>query len=542
MPRKVFALNNTGTEVQTVLGYHEPKENVIYIDNAEINSFATTIDVSTAMDLDIPASSRDDDSVSARELLGGGGESGPDFNISPYSMESGSEYEHNEKILARIFRNIDEKVFDMAINMPSKFMKSVFVNKNFPELKGKKKEMAIKKEVNNKLDRPVNEANFDYINTVDNKILAFTYEGLPPFFNIYDKVKEQIKIRPKVKLILPEELILSNLVNYNYEPGPEDYVAIVHITTELSRIIITKGGKILHISQPINEHANSPGLLNKISGRLLFEKDISSINKFSRIVVTGEREEKDVVDYLRKQYSESELIEYFSVSETKFEINPEFINDDMSKLAPALGLLVSELLCKERNENFVDLVPSYIKDRQISFKLSWYNITLLILLAMTPVYLSTLYTKKKTEHNDWKTKTEDISNKLAEIQYVDVKMDSINSVLISIVDELNRVKGISKGANRLSETAKILSDEIEKIGGIWLTNMDYSRKEIIIEGYSKFRNRIPELVAKFENAEVKSITPDEIREAVVYRFQIVIHKLVKDETIFDPKITPANEG
>jgi len=538
MARKVFALNNTGTEVQTVLGYHDPKEEIVYIENAEINSFATTIDVSNAMNLEIPASSRDEESMSAKDLLGGD----DDFGQSPYDVESSSEYEHNEKILARIFRNIDEKSFDMAINMPSKFMKSVFVNKNFPELKGKKKELAIKREVNNKLDRPVNDANFDYVNTTDSKILAFTYEGLPPFFNIYDKVKDQTKVKPRVKLILPEELILSNLINYNYDPSDDEHIAIVHITTELSRIIITKGGRILHISQPINEHANSPGLLNKISGRLLFEKDISSINNFSRIIITGEREEKDVVDYLKKQYSENEQIEYFNASENKFEINPEFINDDMSKLAPAIGLLVSELIYKERHENSVDLVPSYIKDRQISFKLSWYNVTLLILLALTPIYLSTLYNKKKNEYNNWITQTTEINQQLEEIQWVDIKMDSINTELITIVEELGRVRGISKGANRLSETVKILNNEIERVGGIWITKMEYTRQQIVLEGFSKFRNRIPELVSKFESAEVKTITPEDIRDAVVYKFQIVIHKLVKNETLFDPKISPKNKG
>ena len=539
MSRKVFALNNTGTEVQTVLGFHDPKEEIVYIENAEINSFASTIDVSNAMNLEIPAATRNDESLSAKDLLGGGKE---DFSQSPYEPNTGSEYEHNEKILARIFRNIDEKSVDMAINMPSKFMKSVFVNKNFPELKGKKKELAIKKEVNNKLDRPVSEANFDYLNIIDNKVLAFTYEGLPPFFNIYDKIKDQTKVKPRVKLILPEELILANLINYNYTPADDEHIAVVHITTELSRIIITKGGKILHISQPINEHANSPGLLNKISGRLLFEKDISSINTFSHIIITGEREEKDVVDYLKKQYSENEQIEYFNPSEEKFEINPEFVNDDMSKLAPAIGLLVSELLYKEIHENSVDLVPSYIKDRQISFKLSWYNITLLILLTLTPIYLSTLYTKKRNEYNTWKTKTTEINQKLEEIQWVDVKIDSINTELITIVEELGRVRGISKGANRLSETAKILNAEIDRVGGIWITKMEYSRKEIVLEGFSKFRNRIPELVARFENAEVKSIQPADIREAVVYKFQIVVKKLVKSESIFDPKITPVNEG
>ncbi len=536
MAKKVFALNNTGTEVQTVFGYHDPKKEIITIESAEINSFATPVGSSAGMDYNMPTMTSDNETLSADELLGGGRQE------PSMTQDRTTEYEHNEKLLAKIFRNIDQKSFDLAINMPSRFMKSVFVNKSFPDLKGRKKENMIKKEVNNKLDRPVNEANFDYISTVDNKILAFTYEGLPPFFNIYDKVKQQAKIKPKIRLILPGEMALSNLINYNYEPAEDEYIAIVEITTELSRIIITRGGKILHISQPINEHANSPGLLNKISGRLLFEKDVSSITSFSKIIIVGEREEKDVADYLKQQFTENETIEYFEPSEEKFSIAPEFMNDDMAKLAPAFGLLVSELLFKEKNVNYVDLVPDFIKDRQVAFKLSWYNITLLILLALSPVYLSTLYTKKRNEYNKWQDKTEEISRKMQKVAYVEAKRDSINSELINISDELSRVQGISKGANRMSETAKIISREIKSVGGIWLTNLNYDKNEIKLVGYSKYRNRIPKLVARFESAEVITITPQEIRGSNIYEFTIIINKLVKNETIFDPKVNPINKG
>ncbi|MFP4548716.1 MAG: hypothetical protein ACLFQM_11340 [Fidelibacterota bacterium] len=543
MIKKVFALNNSGTEVQTVLASYDSKEQIINVENAEINSFAATIDTAAAPSHDMPdMGETPDDTLSAQDLLGNAEQEINNYTQDQFTPSGGSEYEHNERVLSRIFRIVDQKSFDMAINMPSKFMKSVFVNKNFPDLKGRKKEQMVKKEVNNKLDRPVNETNFDYINTVDDKILAFTYEGLPPFFNIYEKVKDQLKIRPKIKSILPGELALTNLIKYNYEPAEDEYIAIVQITTELSRIIITRGGRILHISQPINEHANSPGLLNKISGRLLFEKDVSSIDHFSKIIIAGEREERDVADYLKKQFSDNETIAYFQPEESKFVIDPEFVSDDMSKMASAFGLLVTELLFNVRHENYVDLVPDYIKNRQSAFKLSWYNITLLILLALTPVFLVSLYTQKKREYDEWLDRTQVLNQQLQEIQYVEAENERLNSEFLNITGELGNVKTVSKGSNQLSETLKILNQKINDTGGIWLDRLRFEKTKIELDGFSKYRNRIPELVSSFEQAKVSTIQPVEIREAVVYKFNIVIERLVKDESIFDPQTNENNEG
>ncbi len=542
MTKKVFSLNNSGTEAQSILGYLEQKENIIIIENTEIHSFVSTID--TAMQLEDFGvdEEHNDDTLMATDLLDQSSDSINDFNLNQFVTENDSEFEHNEKIVSKIFQNLSNQKFDMVLNIPPNYVKSVFINDSFTNIKGSKKDTFIKKEVNNKLDRPINESNFDYLNTIDNKILAFTYEGLPPLFNVYDKVKDRLKIKPKIKMILPIELSLTNLIHFNYSPEEDEVIAIVHITTEMSKIILTKGGRILHISQPISENANSPALLSKISGRLLFEKDVSSIHHFSRIVISGERDEKDVVDFMKQQFSENEIIEYFDINKDKFKTNQEFINEDMSKLASALGLLTSSLLYNDHHENYIDLVPNYIKNKQVFFKLSWYNITLLILLAITPIYLSSLLARKKVEYNEWKQKTEIISEKLALIEYVEQKRDSLNSELINIMDELGRIKGISKGAVQFSETINLINNEINKLGGIWLENLDYSQQKIVLSGYSKYRGRITKLVAFFEKAEIKTINPKDIRGFTVYEFEIIINKLVKNESIFDPKIIEPNKG
>jgi hypothetical protein len=544
MSKKVFSLNNSGTEVQTVFGYLAPKEEVIVIEKVDAHSFVSTVDTSLQladMDMDME-DEKNDDMLMAKDLLEQSPDNLDDFNIDQLISDSDSEYEHNVSILTKIFQHLEDTNFDMVLNMPPKYIKSIFVNKNFSEFKGSKRDEQIKKEVNNKLDRPINEANFDYLATVDDKVLAFTYEGLPPFFNVYDKVKDQLKIKPNMRMILPVELSLTNLIHFNYQPAEDDVIAIVHITTEMSKIIITKGGRILHISQPITEHANSATLLNKISGRLLFEKDVSSIHHFSKIIISGEREAKDVIDHLTMHFSEEEEIEYFTINPEKFQISPEFYNEDMSKLASALGLLVSQVLYKEHHINYLDLVPDYIKDNQVFFKLSWYNITLLILLALTPIYLSTLYSNKKIEYNQWKQKNLIVTENLNNITWVEKTTDSLDNKIFHIKDELGRIRGISKGSVQLSETLRILGKEIEKTGGLWLENLDYKRDLINISGYSKYRSRIPEFASSFANAEIKSILPKEIRGYTVYQFEITIKKLVENEFIFDPKITDPKKG
>ena len=517
---KKFAINNTGTKIQAVLGQLN-KEDRITIE--KIN----TVDLERRRGLREHDSNTnmmsDEESFSADEIIktNGKGEGHQEKGIDP--------------ILFETFSDIEDKQLDLGVNIPSRFIKSIFIDKDFSESNPKDKNKEVKKEINIRLERPVSSDHYDFIDTAENRIIGFTYEGRPPFLNIYDQIQDLLDIKTKIQLLLPDELALANLIKYNYEPEPDEIIAIVHITTEYSQLIITKGGDLLQVSHVINIPAKSPDILNKISGRLLYEKDLNNIDSFSRIVITGMDKNKNAAETLKEKASFESPVEYFNLSEEKFAVMTEELGD-AHKISVPLGILVTLLTEQKPHINTVDLVPEYIKDRQTLLKATWYNILILFLLFLAPIYLGYRYNQEARRLDNLKEDIRILEQKIAALQPIKEKRNRLMVQLNKITTELDNINNISQGNYQLSKSLDKIKSAMQEEGNFWLDDISFNRENIVLSGYSMYRNRPPRFVANFPDAKLEKITRDEIRGEPVYKFQIIINKVYDNPEIFNPKV------
>jgi len=537
MKNKVLAVNNTSSEIQVILGGVEEDVDKIKIEDINIEMLSDELGATSTQEGEFI---EDEESYSAADLIDQdqnrtSAAGGPGYGSPEDFAEETTPARNNEQILTGLFENIPYKKFDLSINISSNFIRTVNIKESFSEIKEKDKTEEVKRKLNKKLERPVKEEHFDYLVTADKNVLAFTYEGIPPFVNLYDRIREEIDAKTKIKSILPDEVALMNLVIYNYQPAPDEVNAIINIGRDNSRIIITKGEELLHISQKINIPSGARNLLNKISGRFLYEQDLHDITNFSKIIVTGMGKKEGAVEFLQDKFGTESEIEYFTLNEDKF-IFPEDQEEDYSEIAPAIGLLVSQLVYDDQHKNSVDLIPEYIKDRQVFFKLTWYNVALLILLMLCPVYITYTYQQKQEAINKKKEKVAQVEKKLQGMRKVEQRQDSIQNELNNVMKELSRVKKLSSGAYRLSESLEKINTELEQIGKMWLSDMQYNRDRISLHGYSLYRSRIPRFLSTFADARMRNISPLKIRGATVYEFNLDIHEVIEDTTKFNPKV------
>lgn len=518
--QKTLSINNTGTKIQAVLA-HRDEEEAINIDHINV------VDISSSHGgpMGGPAETgiSNDETFSADEIL------------SDQQGQTETYTEDRESLLTRIFQNIQEKKLDLALNIPSRFVKSIFIDRDFSDIKTKKKEEAIKNEINSRLDRPISPDHYDYLDTAENKVISFTYEGNPPFLNMYDQVKDLLGIKTKIQLIIPDEVALANLIDYNYEPNPDEIYAIVHLGKEYSQLIIMKGGKFLHISHTINIPLNSPDILNKISGRLLYEKDLNDIDAFDQMIITGLGKSKNAVDFFRKKLSFNSPVEYLTLNENKFS-NIAKVGDDTSKVAIALGIMVSSIQKQMYPEEAIDLIPEYIKDKQTLFKLSWYNLLILVLLFLSPIYIGLEFNRQKNNYQETQRELEKVNTQIENIKDIQKIREETLQKIRSTAEELDKVKNLSKNNYQLSKSIEKIKQVIREQGGSWINNLDYDKNKISLSGYSIFRNRPPNIVAEFPDAKLESIEEREIRGETVYLFKITINKVYKDTDIYNPKV------
>ena len=87
---------------------------------------------------------------------------------------------------------------------------------------------------------------------------------------------------------------------------------------------------------------------------------------------------------------------------------------------------------------------------------------------------------------------------------------------------------------RFSVTLNEINGAIKDVNNIWLTKLISRGENIEISGFSLYRNRIHRLAAEFVGANIQSVTPARIRDKSVYRFQMVLNKVVADDSLFNP--------
>ena len=125
MTKKVFSLNNTGTEVQTIFGHQDPKDDLIIIDKVESHSFVMANEKKW-QDTDFEINEEDrDDTLLAKDLLTQPTESLEDIKLNQFVTSSDTEYAHHVDILTKIFNNLNEKNFDLLLNLPPKYVESI---------------------------------------------------------------------------------------------------------------------------------------------------------------------------------------------------------------------------------------------------------------------------------------------------------------------------------------------------------------------------------------------------------------------------------
>ncbi|HBQ58047.1 MAG TPA: hypothetical protein DD671_00015, partial [Balneolaceae bacterium] len=56
-----------------------------------------------------------------------------------------------------------------------------------------------------------------------------------------------------------------------------------------------------------------------------------------------------------------------------------------------------------------------------------------------------------------------------------------------------------------------------------------------LQGYSMYRERIPELANIFSRATLLNVSSDEIREREVYEFNYIVRDFFDDESVYTPE-------
>jgi hypothetical protein len=93
---------------------------------------------------------------------------------------------------------------------------------------------------------------------------------------------------------------------------------------------------------------------------------------------------------------------------------------------------------------------------------------------------------------------------------------------------------LSRGSREWSEKFRILDQGVRNVKSSWITSFSQTKQGAFIQGYTLYRNRIPELVNIFDEATLLSVNDEEVRDKQIYSFSIFVKSFTKADSIYSP--------
>ncbi|MDD5765646.1 MAG: tetratricopeptide repeat protein [Candidatus Marinimicrobia bacterium] len=528
--KRLLALHVDGIELTSL--FCKPEKGCIVVETCEKRKFIEPLKVTTDELLTVETNGRP--ALSAEDIFGSG-EKDVTASLETAPETEMTEEQSNESILLSILQSAPAKQFNYSVNIPSSLSHIVQLRNGYEKLKKSARRKKIYTDIKERLNTQITNDQFDYFLTKENCVFAFVCSTGIPLVNLYESIQTGMKKRFRLVSVLPDEVALSNLICFNYDPSDDDVLIIVHIGLQESKIIITKGGQITQIAPPIDDDANSPQILKTITGKILYEQSLGNIPDRYSVILTGKAIALDACPVFQQSLGITE-VSYFTARPEIFRF-PEEVQKTVSEFAVPLGSAVTMFFSDDEKIIPLSLIPEYIIRRQQVFKLAWHGYLLLLLIFLTPIWVNHQYANKSKTKANFAQRKVSLERSINELNWVEPKLDSLTIQTKLGKQKLELLESLSSGTHRWSYTLDKIIKAIHDAGDdLWLTEISTQGDGFQITGFSLYRNRAPRLAAQFPAASVENVIPIEIRGSMVYQFKIIVEKVAEDEKSFNPVV------
>ncbi len=423
-------------------------------------------------------------------------------------------------LLIAVFSKYPRKKYRVAISLPEPNIYYAYFHTDW-QLKGKKLKHKVIEELGK--ERPnANNLSPDAIQLLklaDGRLMAIVLDNDISIFNVYDTIRSNfMRRRPRIYFSETAEISLVNLINAHYQFEENELSAVIHIGADSSRLLFMQGNKILNISYIIATGLESENIASIIHSRFMLEHDNLEVDKLSRVILTGEAYESGIETLLREKLPEEVEIEY-----AKFDHSQIAGSAPLLSRFPIAGGAALRALQPSRDANFykIDLTPTDIKDGQKKLKLGITGWLLLLLIPVLTFFLTIKILNQKNELGQLDSQLKTYKQELHHLHDLEKKLRIEQNKLAEYNKSLGVVDSMMVDLNRWSDFLYRIGRLTNKIDKIWITEINPQRNsEMIIRGYSLYRNRIPRYIHALGNADLTRVEVQEIRGRKVYSFEI----------------------
>jgi hypothetical protein len=440
----------------------------------------------------------------------------------------------NASQFATIMSTYNLKMVNVALTIPMGYTHLQVVDRVDPKKVGKKKfNEDLKGTLNTFYNHDISDEQFRYQLRKNNSLFLTSIEAPIPALQLIDESVPLYKGKVLIRDISPEEVLLMGLVRANYEVLDHQYTCIVHMDEQNTRILFMRGKEFHSMLPELNEGSKSTKVNSTVFSKILFEVDRGNIPTLDRIVITGNTNKNTLQTYLSEQFLDVEIgpIQY---SGDRMEIL-ETVAEEYKSYTMAIAAAWSALDVTNQYFFPINFVPKYVSTRQQVFKLDWHGYILLGLIAVTPALLNTMYQTKNDVLQDNATKITQVDQQIEQVRVIANEVDRLSAEFTAYNQQVSLLDTLSYNTLKWSRSLGLLQEATQSITGYWISSIQSNSDNLVLQGTSLYRDRIPQLSNQFETAMIQQVTEREYRGITVYDFTLLVTKIVSDYRIFKPQ-------
>jgi len=449
----------------------------------------------------------------------------------------------NERLFAEYLKKLGEKKYRFGLHIP--FGKTTYhFFKNVDPGKMKKKE---RQEFFIEKLRPIHNKDAEqdeYAWSTDprnNTLLAYN-PNEHSLISLVELAETYFNGKLIIQERVPDENIWAGLASINYNLKEDDITGLIAIGQSTSRILFMRGENIINVLPIITEGESSEDILNTIFSKILFEIDKGDLPKITRLLIAKSLKLSDKVkNYFQNQFDDVD-VELLSLNPKIVSYSDEIL-DSPNYLQPYLTAIGAAWAASgEHSEKLTpfSILPEYIREKQRVLKLEWHGVLLLVLIALTPLFINYLYNEKAEELSGIEQKIQFAENEIAEFQPIANMTQDLMAEFALMQSENDRLLELSQYSQKWSQVFNIFNSGIEDIPGVWLTTLRSEGDNMSVTGVSFTRDQVPNISALYSDGNVQQVQETEIREQPVYSYSMQINNFRTDLEEFIPEIPTPN--
>ena len=358
------------------------------------------------------------------------------------------------------------------------------------------------------------------------RVLAIIRES-DALINMMKTASDEIKGRAsiQIKSVDTTECALAYLINQQYDFSDETVSLIVNVGSSASRIMLMEGNRILSISDTINAGSETDQVNEMLMNRIRIELDGFNITSPQWVFLVGEAYDIHLHHFFAQEFSTPKpQIEYLGYAELTSGNNEPILSRFAVPIASTLKLY-------QKPKTDINLIPEKILDSQKIFKLGLPGILLLALIPIATLYFTWQISAQQQEIHQTQNTISSLKLRLGDVEQLENQFKLEKRQLKNLKRTTQVMDSLMVGAKTWSSLLNTISVLKTEISGVWVTGISQKNaKTATIEGYSLYRNRIPQFTeALGKHANLTDVQLDKIRQQRVYKFRINIRlNAVKD--------------